>query len=86
MIEVDGGGHGDEPQKEKDRIRDEFLTREGWKMIRIWNSDIDENLEGVMEEIWQIVNSPSPQPSPQRERESLGHFEKIFPEFLGPTR
>ena len=58
VIELDGGGHGEDLQREKDKRRDEFLGQEGWKVMRIWNSDIDENLEGVMEGIRQIVNSP----------------------------
>ena len=82
VIELDGGGHGEDLQKERDGRRDEFLAQEGWKVMRIWNSNIDENLEGVMESVWQIMNSPSsfspsPQPSPQREREQMGPLKKI---------
>ena len=86
VIELDGGGHGEDLQKEKDQRRDEFLVQEGWRVVRIWNSDIDENLEGVMEQVWQIVNSPSPQPSPQREREKTATITKNLSEFSGPTR
>ena len=68
VIELDGGGHGEELQKAKDKRRDEFLKQEGWKVMRVWNSDIDKNLEGVMASVWQMMASPSPQPSPQRER------------------
>ena len=56
-------------QKAKDERRDEFLKQKGWRVMRIWNSDIDKNLEGVMETVWQMMASPSPQPSPQWERE-----------------
>ncbi|MDO8644616.1 MAG: DUF559 domain-containing protein [bacterium] len=79
MIEVDGGGHGEELQGARDQTRDEFLIRQGWQVLRIWNSDVDENLEGVMEQIWQLTVSPSPQPSPQWEREKPGPHEKNIP-------
>ena len=68
VIELDGGGHAEPSQQQKDKSRDQFLIQEGWKIIRFWNSDIDENFEGVLEKIYQVVDSPSPQPSPQRER------------------
>ena len=86
VIELDGGGHGEDLQKERDGRRDEFLAQQGWQVMRIWNSDIDENLEGVMDEIGQLVASPSPQPSPQREREKTTPLTKNLCGFSGPTR
>lgn len=91
VIELDGGGHGEVLQQEQDRRRDEFFIQRGWQVMRIWNSDVDENLEGVMEAIWQMVNSssatsPSPQPSPQGEREKTMAITKKLPESSGPTK
>ena len=84
VIELDGGGHGEELQKAKDEQRDEFLKQKGWRVVRVWNSDIDKNLEGVMESVWQVIASPSPQPSPQRERGLP--YEKNLSDFSGTTR
>jgi very-short-patch-repair endonuclease len=34
-----------------DQLRDAFLQSQGFQVLRFWNSDIDANLEGVMESI-----------------------------------
>lgn len=39
-IEIDGSIHDTEEQKEKDRIRDEFLKRNGYWVIRIKDEDV----------------------------------------------
>jgi len=65
VIELDGGGHADPHQKELDRKRDKLLEANGYRVIRIWNSEIDCNIEGVLEHILRVTSSPSPQPSPQ---------------------
>jgi len=49
IIEVDGGQHSIE--REKDIERENYLRRNGFKVLRFWNNDILENIEGVLEEI-----------------------------------
>ena len=49
IIELDGGQHSE--SQEYDKIRDEFLVQEGYKVIRIWNNQIFDNIEGVMDSI-----------------------------------
>ena len=62
VIELDGGQHNDNKMLEKDFVRDEFLKKEGFRVIRIWNSDIYKNLEGVVEYIKQEITALSPTP------------------------
>ena len=68
IIELDGSGHGELKQGKKDQSRDKYLTTQGYKIIRAWNIDLDQNFEGMMETIYSAVGSlsPSPQPSPSR--------------------
>ena len=47
IIEVDGGQHAE--IKKQDLKRDQILTENGFKIIRFWNNDIFENIDGVME-------------------------------------
>jgi very-short-patch-repair endonuclease len=61
VIEVDGGQHAVE--KERDRKRDEWLEHEGFEILRIWNNDIFDNLNGVLEREREILLYPSPSPS-----------------------
>lgn len=44
VIEADGSQHGEEV----DAKRTAFLQRQGYLVIRFWNSEIFENLDGVL--------------------------------------
>ena len=52
IIEVDGSQHGDAAVKARDDLRTQWLEREGYGVIRFWNSDLTENMEGVLEAIY----------------------------------
>jgi very-short-patch-repair endonuclease len=52
IIELDGGHHNEDEAAVKDRVRQSWLEREGYRVIRFWNSDINSNLEGVLERIY----------------------------------
>ena len=47
IIELDGGQHNVPDRIEYDKKRTEFLKGEGYKVIRLWNNDINDNLEGI---------------------------------------
>jgi very-short-patch-repair endonuclease len=48
VIEVDGGHHADDAQAAHDAVRDRVLEREGFRVLRFWNSAVRQNLDGVM--------------------------------------
>ena len=58
-VELDGGGHYNAEQAEKDDLRTRDLERMGLKVIRICNSDIDRNFYGVCEYIDMTVKNLS---------------------------
>jgi very-short-patch-repair endonuclease len=60
VIEVDGGQHGMRGGLRSDRERDAFLRSTGFHILRFWNSDIDQNLSGVMERILGVLETPTP--------------------------
>ena len=49
MIEVDGGQHFDD--KNKDKERDAHLGIDGFKVLRFWNNEVLQNINGVLEVI-----------------------------------
>ncbi len=51
IIEVDGATHGDAHEIVYDKRRTEYLNNKGYKVIRCGNSDVFENLTGVLETI-----------------------------------
>jgi len=58
VIELDGGQHAIE--KDKDRERDRWFQAQGFEVLRYWNNEVFENLEGVLEVIRERLLSPPP--------------------------
>ena len=51
VIELDGSQHNENINIEKDNERTKFLESNGYKVLRFWNNDIFENIEGCIESI-----------------------------------
>ena len=57
VIEIDGGQHNQGVNAYNDKIRTKYLENQGYKVIRFWNNEIDENLDGVylkLKEVFEI--------------------------------
>jgi hypothetical protein len=67
IVELDGGQHADRPE---DRHRDRALCALGYRVIRIWNNDVIENLDGVLQTLLsELEKRPlTPALSPQAGR------------------
>jgi very-short-patch-repair endonuclease len=50
-IELDGGQHARAPHEMRDHLRDRWLSERGVTMLRFWNSDVTQNVRGVLEAI-----------------------------------
>jgi very-short-patch-repair endonuclease len=48
VIELDGGQHAEPLQAEHDGVRDAILAREGFQVMRFWNSAVRSDIDGVM--------------------------------------
>ena len=58
MIEADGGQHAE--QQEYDDRRTAFLAQQGYRVLRFWNNDVRDNLDGVLT---SIMNALKEEPS-----------------------
>jgi very-short-patch-repair endonuclease len=58
IIELDGGQHA--VQQDYDKSRSEWLQSQGFKVIRFWNHDVMNNIEGIKEVIASNLTSPHP--------------------------
>ena len=71
IIELDGGQHA--VTVEADAKRTAFLASCGYLVLRFWNNDVLQNMDGVLEEILatlpQAPSAPHPDPLPTGERE-----------------
>jgi very-short-patch-repair endonuclease len=57
-IELDGGQHA--LREEADERRSVELARRGYRVIRFWNNEVLENLDGVLETILGALSSDPP--------------------------
>jgi very-short-patch-repair endonuclease len=64
-IELDGSQHME--QFDADAERTAELGRYGYRVIRFWNSDVLQNLEGVLQTIMTVLDTPT-SPCPLRPR------------------
>jgi very-short-patch-repair endonuclease len=55
IIEIDGGQHNEKQMIDKDEARQKWLEGEGFRVIRFWNNDVMENLEGVMSRLIELI-------------------------------
>jgi BirA family biotin operon repressor/biotin-[acetyl-CoA-carboxylase] ligase len=65
IVEADGGQHNGALRDER---RDAWLQAQGFKVMRFWNNEIMNNLEGVLSRVMaEVTECPlSPSPSPAR--------------------
>jgi very-short-patch-repair endonuclease len=67
VIELDGGQHGEELHVQRDLRRDAYMRTNGYRVLRFWNNDVMQNIEGVLELIAEAMSAPlppTPDPSP----------------------
>jgi very-short-patch-repair endonuclease len=64
VVELDGGQHAESTRDER---RDSYLKAQGFRVIRVWNSDLFTNEDGVAELVLSALRTPPlPNPSPAR--------------------
>ena len=66
VIEIDGGQHATNVDYDQRRTR--FLEAQGYHVIRFWNAEVLDNIEGVLAVIGKALDD-MPSPSPSRRRE-----------------
>lgn len=64
IVEVDGGQHADDA---RDRERDAWLAAQGYRVVRVWNNEVMENVEGVCAAIPGAARGAAPL-TPSRNR------------------
>ena len=75
VVELDGGQHAGAQYAglgEDDAVRQKWLEDRGFRILRFWNNEVLENMEGVLETIARTLEQrppPHPDPLPQGERE-----------------
>ena len=55
IIEIDGGQHNEDREKERDKERAMRLEQRGYRIIRFWNNEVLANPERVLERIKEAL-------------------------------
>jgi very-short-patch-repair endonuclease len=69
IIEVDGATHSTSEEQSRDGKRQQYLERQGFRVVRFSNEDVFNNLDGVMDTIVHELTTPTP--TPPRKGEGL---------------
>jgi very-short-patch-repair endonuclease len=56
IVELDGGQHGEANHVSRDMERDAWLRDQGYRVVRVWNNDVIENVEGVCAHILAVAS------------------------------
>src|SRR6476620_78253 len=65
IIELDGGDHNVDATAARDSERQAWLEREGYRVVRFWNSDVARDLDAVMEKIYvEMYGAREAEPNP----------------------
>jgi very-short-patch-repair endonuclease len=71
VVELDGGQHAN--RTADDQKRTAFLVARGYRVLRFWDNEVMENIDGVLQRIVEVLAEPSltrnphPFPLPQGE-------------------
>ena len=60
IVEIDGGQHNFDAHIERDALRDNHFASRGFRVLRFWNNEVDQNLEGVLTLIDNELRNPPP--------------------------
>ncbi|MGF9756964.1 DUF559 domain-containing protein [Microvirga sp. 0TCS3.31] len=66
LVELDGSHHSHDDIATKDEIRTRWLENEGYRVVRFWNTELSENMNGVLDTIYAALYG-----SPQSEAAAL---------------
>lgn len=54
-IELDGGQHNEKLRTARDEVRDEYLKSQNFRILRIWNNELGQNTEGVLQKVLDLL-------------------------------
>ena len=58
VIEIDGGEHYSDEKSKSDEDRDKYMEKNGLKVLRYSNLEVLQNIEAVLEHIYNNINPP----------------------------
>ncbi len=75
IIELDGGQHSATTQR--DDARTDWLSRHGWLVMRFWNNEVAENIDGVLQHIAATLRRSQTTLTPPSPASGRGRIETM---------
>jgi very-short-patch-repair endonuclease len=70
IVEIDGGHHNDDEPAQRDRERQGWLEKEGYRVVRFWNSEISGDINAVLEKIYlELYGSQTAEAAPLKHQQ-----------------
>ena len=58
-VELDGGQHNESESKEYDEARTEYLKNQGIEVLRFWNHEVLQNINGILNRMAERITPPN---------------------------
>jgi very-short-patch-repair endonuclease len=55
IIELDGSQHAEQERERKDASRTAYLNQRGYRVMRLWNEQVNSELEGVLQAVYAAL-------------------------------
>ena len=55
VIEIDGSQHSSNKGLDKDEVRDDYIREQKLRVLRLYDNEVFENLDGVSERIYEFL-------------------------------
>jgi very-short-patch-repair endonuclease len=55
VVEIDGSQHNEEKIRSKDENRTVWLRERGYEVLRFWDNEVLQNVDGVLERISEVL-------------------------------
>jgi very-short-patch-repair endonuclease len=78
LIEIDGPSHTETGAQERDLARTRWLEGEGYRVLRFWNHEVFENVDGVLDTIYAALYGSldaEPDAAPPETRRTRGDVD-----------
>jgi very-short-patch-repair endonuclease len=60
VVELDGGQHAEDAHERGDLVRDARLRDDGFRVLRFWNNEVDDDLDAVLSLILASLEGTPP--------------------------
>jgi very-short-patch-repair endonuclease len=60
VVEVDGSQHNEPTGLARDRTRDDHFRAKGYRIVRLWNADINRDPDAAADTVLAVLNGEDP--------------------------